>query len=42
VGEQNAVQEERTWWEIAHQQLSDARRALEQAAIYERSRGASA
>jgi hypothetical protein len=40
-GEQNALQEERTWWEKAHQGLADAREALEQAAIYERSRGAS-
>jgi hypothetical protein len=40
-GEQNVLQEERTWWEKAHQGLSDAREAVEQAAIYERSRGAS-
>jgi hypothetical protein len=41
AGTQNALQEERTWWEAAHQHLSDAREALEQAAIYERSRGGS-
>jgi len=38
---QNALREERTWWEKAHQELADARQSLEQAAIYERSRGAS-
>jgi hypothetical protein len=38
---QHALREERTWWEKAHQELSDARQSLEQAAIYERSRGAS-
>ena len=41
VGTQNALQEERTWWETAHQHLAEARAALEQAAIYERSRGGS-
>ena len=40
VAEQNTLQEERTWWETAHQQLVNACGALEQAAIYERSRGA--
>jgi hypothetical protein len=39
--EQNALREERTWWEKAHQELLDARQSLAQAAIYERSRGAS-
>jgi hypothetical protein len=39
--EQNALRDERTWWEKAHQELADARQSLEQAAIYERSRGAS-
>ena len=39
--EQNALREERTWWEKAHQELADARQSLEQAALYERSRGAS-
>jgi hypothetical protein len=40
-GDQNALQEERTWWEKAHQGLADARKAIEQAAIYEQSRGTS-
>lgn len=40
AGEQNPLQEERTRWEKAHKELSDALQSLEQAAIYERSRGA--